>query len=394
MTSASERRTVFVLASCQALFQIAAVLIATVGSLAGALLASEPSLATLPLATLTVGTAIATVPASLLMGRWGRRPGFMLGTAFGAAGGIVAAMGLYAGSFALLSLGNALVGAYQGFAQFYRFAAADAASPDFKGRAISYVLAAGVVAAIVGPNLGSLSKDWIGGTAYAGSYLAVLALSLAAMVLLAVTTIPAAAQGVVADQPARPLGVIVRQPAFLVALGGAAVGYRVMILAMTATPLAMVAHDHTVSDAAQVIQWHVLGMFVPSFVTGTLIRRFGVLTIMLAGVGLLFGHVIIALSGFGLLHFVPALVLLGVGWNFLFVGGTTLVTETYRPSEKAKVQAVNDFLVLGVVVVASFSSGALLHGRGWRGVNLAAVPFLLAAGAMIAALATRRRSGP
>jgi MFS family permease len=177
----------------------------------------------------------------------------------------------------------------------------------------------------------------------------------------------------------------------MVALGGAAVGYGVMILAMTATPLAMVAHHHAISDAAFVIQWHVLGMFVPSFFTGSLIQRFGVLTIMLVGILFLFGHVVIALSGSELLYFLSALVLLGVGWNFSYVGGTTLLTETYRPSEKAKVQAINDFLIFGVVVIASFSSGGLLEHFDWRGVNLGAIPFLAAAGVAIVLLAMRRR---
>jgi MFS family permease len=186
----------------------------------------------------------------------------------------------------------------------------------------------------------------------------------------------------------------VRQPAFVVALMGAAVGYGVMILAMTATPLAMVAHHHGVGDAAVVIQWHVLGMFVPSFFTGTLIARVGVLPVMFAGALLLLGHVVIALSGVALLDFISALVLLGIGWNFLFIGGTTLLTETYRPGEKAKVQALNDFLIFGVVVTASFASGGLLERFGWTGVNMAALPFLFAAATLIAGFAVRRRMQP
>ncbi len=390
MITGSEKRNVLVLAACQALFQTSSVLVMTVGGLAGLILASDKSLATLPIASMMVGTALATIPASLLMGRIGRRAGFVIGALLGALGGALAALGLILGSFVLLCAGNLLIGAYQGFAQFYRFAAAETASPAFKSKAISFVLAGGVVAAIAGPQFGTLAKDLIGSAAFAGSYAVIVILSLTAIGLLVFIDIPAAAAGG-AGSEARPLAVIVRQPVFLVALGGAAVGYGVMILAMTATPLAMVAHHHAISDAAFVIQWHVLGMFVPSFFTGILIQRFGVLTIMLAGVLLLFGHVAIALSGFELLHFLSALVLLGMGWNFLYIGGTTLLTETYRPSEKARVQAVNDFLIFGVVVMASFSSGGLLQHFDWPGVNISALPFLTAVGFAVILLAMRRR---
>lgn len=389
----SDRRNVLILAACQALFQTASVLIMTVGGLAGQTLAPDKALATLPIASMTVGTALATIPASLLMARIGRRRGFMLGTLLGALGGAAAAAGLLAGSFALLNLGNLLVGAYQGFAQFYRFAAAEAARPEFKSRAISLVLAGGVVAAIAGPSLGAVTRDLLGPALFAGSYVAVLVLSLAATVLLIGISIPAAASGA-EEGVARPLAEIVRQPAFLVALGGAAIGYAVMILAMTATPLAMVGHHHVLSDAAFVIQWHVLGMFVPSFFTGVLVARFGVLGVMFAGAVLLIGHVAIALSGVGFLNFLSGLILLGIGWNFLFVGGTTLLTETYRPAEKAKVQALNDFLIFGVVVAASFASGGLFDRFDWQGLNLVALPFVLAAALAIAGLALRRSRVP
>jgi predicted MFS family arabinose efflux permease len=275
-------------------------------------------------------------------------------------------------SLPLLCVGTLLVGVYQAFAYYYRFAAAEAASESFKSQAISLVLAGGVVAAIAGPQLGVLAKD-AAGPQFAGSLLAVVALSLVASLLLGFLRMPAVPAASAGDE-ARPLSAIMRQPKFLLALGGAAVGFGVMILAMTATPIAMVAHDHSASDAAFVIQWHVLGMFVPSFFTGFLIARFGILPMMLAGALALLGHVLISLSGLALLHFLSALILLGVGWNFLYVGGTTLLTETYRPSEKAKVQALNDFSIFGVVVAASFASGWLMHGGGWAGVNLAALP--------------------
>jgi len=392
MLGNTEKRNVLILAAGQALFQTASVLIMTVGGLAGLIVAADKSLATLPIAAVMVGTMLGTVPASLLMGRIGRRAGFVLGSLIGTLGGGLGALGMIQASLLLLCAGTLLVGIYQAFAQYYRFAAAEAASTSFRSQAISLVLAGGVVAAIAGPQIGVLAKDLVG-TEFAGSFLAIVVLSLMASASLAFIRMPPAAV-VGIDDDARPLATIVRQPKFLVALGGAAIGFGVMILAMTATPLAMVAHQHAASDAAFVIQWHVLGMFVPSFFTGFLIARFGVLTMMLAGVAALAGHVVIALSGLALLHFLSALVLLGVGWNFLFVGGTTLLTETYRPSEKAKVQALNDFSIFGVVVVASFASGWLMHGIGWIGVNFAALPFLAATAIAIVSFMLWRPKAP
>jgi predicted MFS family arabinose efflux permease len=384
-----ERRNVLVLAVCQAMFQSASVLIMTLSGLVGQRLADDPALATLPIAATVVGTAIATIPASLLMGRVGRRPGFILGALIGAAGGALSALAVGIADFALFCFGNLLVGVYQGFAQFYRFAAAEAARPESRGRAISLVLAGGVVAAVAGPEIAKWTRD-LGAVAYMAPYLAVAALGAVPAVLLLALALPTAGAEA-ASAGSRPLVRIARQPAFVVAVTSAAIGYGVMILAMTATPLAMVAHHHGVDTAAFVIQGHVLGMFLPSFVTGTLIQRLGVLTIMSAGVALLALHVAIAVSGIDVPHFLSALVLLGVGWNFLFVGGTTLLTATYEPAERAKVQALNDFLILAVVVGASFSSGALLNAFGWRGVNLVALPFLAASGLAIGWLGFRRR---
>ena len=386
-----ERRVVLSLAIAQALFQTGAVLIATIGALAGQMLAPDESLATLPIACAALGTAIATVPASLLMGRVGRRPGFVLGTLLGASGGGLATWAMLAGSFPLLCAATILVGAYQGFAQFYRFAAAEAASEAFKSRALSLVLAGGVVAAVAGPHLGAATKDLLGPVAYAGSFMAVLALSLLAGVVVASTPLAPARASAETAEPPRPLSAIMRQPKFIAAVAGAAIGYGVMVLVMTATPLSMVGHRHAVSDAAFVIQWHVLGMFVPSFFTGWLVKRFGLTTMMFTGVGLLLAHVAVAMSGVALVNFVSGLVLLGVGWNFLYVGGSTLLTETYRPSERARVQGLNDFLIVGVVAASSFSAGALTDAFGWRGLNLAAAPFLGLAALAIAYGAARGR---
>jgi len=384
-------RNVLVLASCQAIFQTGLVLIMTVGGLAGHLLAADKALATVPIAAMMLGTTLVLIPASLLMARTGRRNGFMLGTLLGAAGGAISVVGLLAGWFWLFCLGHLFLGAYQGFAQYYRFAAVDAARPESRSYAISLVIAGGIVAAIAGPQLATLTKDFSVSGPFVASYGALVGLSLGATALVALLDIPAPLTRT--DRaPARPLSVIVRQPAFVVALGGAAVGWGVMYLAMTPMPLAMVGHHHTLGDAAFVLQWHVLAMSVPSFFTGALIARFGAPHIMLAGIALLAGNVAIALSGIDIIHFLSALVVLGVGWNFAYIGGTALLTETYSPAEKAKAQAANDFVIFAVMVIAALASGGLFEFFGWRGVNFGAVPFILLAAAAIALFSLARRA--
>ena len=377
-------RNVFVLAGCQALLQTGMVMIITSGGLAGYMLATDKSLATLPISFLMIGTMITTIPASLFMGRFGRRAGFWIGTLLGAASAILAVTSLANGWFWTFCFAHIFYGAYQGFGQFYRFAAAEAATPEYRSRAISYVLLGAAVAAIVGPPLVAYTKDFATSGAFIATYSAIVVLSFAATVVVSFINLPKPVEQK-SDIPARPVSVIVRQPTFLVAVIVAAVGFGVMNLAMTATPIAMAHHQHSMTETAFVIQWHVLGMFLPSFFTGSLIARFGAPKIMLTGVGLLLCHVTIALSGVEFLHFASALVLLGVGWNFTFLGGTTLVTETYRPSEKAWTQGIFDFTVFTTVVISSFASGALLHLFGWTGVNMLALPLLLAAGTALVA---------
>jgi MFS family permease len=385
----AERRNVLLLASAQALFQTASVMVMTLSGLVGLQLAADKRLATLPIALMMVAAAATMVPAALLMQRIGRKPGFLLGTALGCAAGLTAALALGLESFWLFVLANMLVGGYQGFAQYYRFAAADIASADFKSRAISWVIAGGVVAALAGPNIARWTQG-IGSVPYMAAYLVLFVVSLLALLIVTRITLPPVAVSE-AHGPARPLIEIVRQPVFLAALTGSSVGYAVMIMVMTATPLAMQMCGQSLGASASVIQWHVLGMFVPSFFTGTLIRRYGVLPIMAIGTGLLAGHVAIALSGIEFLHFLSGLILLGVGWNFLFVGGTTLLTEAYRPAERAKVQAAHDFMMFGAVSLASFSAGGLLNAWGWRSVNLTALPFLAVALLAVTGLAGMRR---
>ena len=389
MKISREKRNVFLLAACQALFQTAGVVIITASGLVGHLLAADKSLATLPISAWMVGAMVTMIPASLLMGRLGRKVGFTIGGLLGAGSGALAVVGLIAGSFWIFTLAHLLHGAYQGFAQFYRFAAADAASAQFKSRAISYVLTGGVVSAIVGPNLVAFTRDLTAGTPFVISYAALIVLGLAATAVVALIEIPPPAQERSAEPP-RTLLQIARQPVFIVALLVAAIGYGVMNLAMTATPLAMARHDHGIAATAFVIQWHVLGMFVPSFFTGAIIARLGSPRVMLAGIMLLVVHVAIAFSGIEFLYFLSALTLLGIGWNFAYIGGTTLLTEAYRPSEKALVQGVNDFTIFTTVVASSFASGALLHGFGWTGVNVVALPFLAFAGIILILFMLRR----
>lgn len=385
----AEMRNVLLLASTQALFQTASVLVMTISGLVGLQLATDKSLATLPIALMMVAAAATMIPASMLMQRFGRKAGFLLGTMLGCTAGLTAAAAIWFHSFWLFVFANMLVGGYQGFAQYYRFAAADIASADFKSRAISWVIAGGVVAALAGPNIARVTQG-IGPVPFMAAYLALFAVSVLA--LLIVTRIAIAAPVVVSEVhgPARPLLEIMRQRVFLTALIGSSVGYAVMIMVMTATPLAMQMCGQSLGSSATVIQWHVLGMFVPSFFTGNLIRRYGVLPIMGIGIALLAGHVAIALTGIEFLNFLSGLILLGVGWNFLFIGGTTLLTEAYRPAERAKTQAAHDFLMFGAVSLASFSAGGLLDAWGWQSVNLTVLPFLGLALIAVAGLGTLR----
>ncbi len=384
-----EKRSVVLLAGAQALFQTASVMVVTLSGLVGLLLAPDRRLATLPIALGTVAAAATMIPASLLMQRLGRRTGFLLGTSLGCTAGLIAAGAIWIRHFWLFVFANMLVGAYQGFAQYYRFAAAEVSSVEFRSRAISWVVAGGVVAAIAGPSIARMTQG-LGSTPFVASYIALSALSLLATLVVAGMRreSPVATESVRGH--ARPLAVIMAQPVFLTALAGSSVGYAVMITVMTATPLAMQMCGQPLGAAATVIQWHVLGMFVPSFFTGDLIRRFGVLPIMGAGLALLAGHVAIALSGVEFLHFLSGLTLLGMGWNFLFVGGTTLLTEAYQPAERARTQAAHDFLVFGAVSIGSLSAGGLLEVGGWQTVNWTVLPLLAVASLAVSWLAVIR----
>jgi MFS family permease len=385
-------RQVLLLAAAQALFQTASVLVMTVGSLAGAQIASSPELATAPIAAMFLGTAIATFPASMWMARVGHRVGFIVGALLGTVGGLVAASGIWIGSLAVLSVGTFFVGTYQAFAQFYRFAAGEVADDAFRPRAISLVLGGGIVAALAGPTLGRLGGSLLN-PHYVGSFLLLSIVSILAGVLLLGlrVSVPKAAPG--ESTHSRPWRAIVSQPIYLVALFGAVTGYGVMILAMTATPLAMSHYHHELADASMVIQFHVLGMFLPSFFTGFLISRFGVLRIMLTGIALLAGHVLMSLTGTGLSSFAGALIFLGIGWNFLYIGGTTLLTTTYSPAEKGRAQATNDMTIFAVGLVCSLSAGALLQVFGWQVLNLLLLPWLALTALALIWFGYKRRRG-
>ncbi len=384
------KKNVALLSACQALLLTNNSILIATNALAGFMLAGDKVLATLPVTAFIVGAALTTMPASLLMRRLGRRAGFTLGAVFGMVGALICAYAAFSHDFWVLCAGALVLGIYNATGQYYRFAAADSASADFKSKAISLVLAGGIAGGILGPETSKLTKDLIAQAAFAGSYLSLGVFCLVAIGLLSLIDIPPLTA---AEQKAagRPLAVIARQPAYLVAVLSAIVGYGVMNLLMTATPLAMSACEHPFSDAAFVIQWHVIAMFAPSFFTGSLIKRFGVLNVMLAGVVLNLGCVGFALAGLEVMHFWAALVLLGIGWNFMFIGGTALLTECHTPSERAKAQGANDMAIFITMAGTSLSSGLLFTLQGWDLMNELAVPFLLLAGGAMAWLAVLRR---
>jgi MFS family permease len=384
------RRNVFLLACCQALLLTNNVTLIALNGLAGFALAGNKVLATLPVTGYVVGAALSTFPASLWMKRVGRRNGFLTGTLFGIAGGAIATLGIWLGSFWTLVAGTLVLGTYNAFGQYYRFAAADAAPVTWKAKAISLVMAGGLVGGIVGPELSKLTRELVQPT-FLASYASLIGFCLVTMAILAGLRIPDP-KGDEVHGPTRPLKEIVAQPVFVVAVVVGALGYGVMNLLMTSTPLAMGFCGLPYAAAASVIAAHVVAMFGPSFFTGSLIQRFGVLNVMMAGVVAMFACVAIALSGQLFMHFWLSLVLLGVGWNFMYVGGTTLLTEAYRPAEKAKAQGANEIIVFCTTATSSFTSGVLVNAAGWNTLNYVALPFLAIAGSAALWLALRRRA--
>ena len=402
------RRNTRVLALCQALYTSSVSIDLTLTGIVGYTLASDKAFATLPFSLITVAAALTTVFASFLMAKIGRRAGFAIGASVGAAGGAISVWAIFHHSFVAFCCGTATVGVFQAFAQYYRLAAADAAGVAAKSRAISTVLAGGVVAAVLGPAIAAWSRDWFAPVAFAGSYAVVTVFGLASMALLlmvyrddaasgashapsqvASATIAASAEAAAA----RPLAEIVRQPIFAAALANNALGYAVMMFVMTATPIAAVACGHTIGQGAEIIQWHLVGMYAPSFFSARLIDRFGVLRVIGAGIALSAMCGVIALRSADLPHFYAALACLGVGWNLMFVGGTTLLSQSYRPSERAKTQAASEFTTFGFTALASLFAGQWLARFGWDAVNAAIFPLLgLAALATVALAWSRPRA--
>ena len=371
-----------VLTTAQALGGASPAIIVSLGGLVGQQLASNPALATLPISIFYLGMAIGTLPAAWLMRRFGRRAGYLFGALLGALGGLVSAAGIYQQMFVLFCIGTVIAGLYGSYVQSYRFAVVDGAPNDMKPRLISLVMFGGLFAAIIGPQTVIWTRDLIPLAPFAGAFVSQGLLGLLVIPIIwrlrgTQTVLEGSPPATASDAPVRTLREIAAQPKFIVAVTTGVVSYALMSFVMTAAPVAMVGCGHTVGEAALGIQWHVLAMFGPSFFTGRLIQRFGVTTITVTGLLLLAAAGAVGLSGLGLTHFWLALVLLGVGWNFGFIGATTMVTACHRPQEKNRVQAMNDFLVFGSVAISSFSSGKLLSVAGWDVINWLIFPCVL-----------------
>lgn len=369
------RRNVQLLMAAQALGAASPPIIISLGGIVGQTLAHDPTLSTLPVSIFQLGVALSTIPAALLMRRLGRREAYLVGACMGIASGLLAAWAIVHMQFVLFCLATGLAGFYGACVQSYRFAATDSVPPVWRPSAISRVMIGGLMAAVIGPQLVIWTRESWAGVPFAGSFAAKAGLAVLALPILMLLKPPPPVVASV-EGPARPLSEIARQPDFLVAVLAGVVSYGLMSFVMTAAPMAMVGCGHTVGEAALGIQWHVLAMFVPSFFTGQLMTRFGKRGLTAFGLLLMGTSALLALAGLELLHFWGSLVLLGVGWNFGFIGATAMVTDCYRPTERAKVQALNDFLVFGTVAIASFSSGRLLNTAGWDRINLLMFPLL------------------
>jgi len=369
-------RNVIVLAACQALFMSGMAMSIATTPLAGhMLLGADKSLATLPLFLMHASIMSATVPASLLMHRFGRRAGFSLGAGVGVLAGIIIAIGLFRRSFTLLCLGMMLQGAAAGFAWYYRFAATDAAAPAFRAKALSLVMAGGILAGVIGTETAKWANDLFSPVTFAGVYVMLSVFWLAVLAMVQGTRIPKLTK-TERTQKGRPLSLIARQPAFVVALCSSMFGYGVMTLLMTATPLAMLACGFAYNDSTTVIQAHVIAMFLPAFFTGSLIRRFGTLPIIITGALIQAACAVVNISGLDFANFYIGLALLGLGWNFTYVGGSTLLTSVHEPSERAKVQAAHDFTVFATTALSAAAAGVLQQYVGWNLINVAALPLM------------------
>jgi len=371
------RRNILVLTAAQALGAASPPIIISLGGIVGQTLSPVAALATLPVSLYNLGLAMGTIPAAMVMRRLGRRTGYLFGASIGVVSGLVATLGIVGATFVIFCLGTFIAGFYGAYVQSYRFAAADAATGALKAKAISWVMIGGLAAAVIGPQLVIWTRDALPAAPFAGSFLSQAALALLALPVLMLLRAPKpAASAAGAQSGGRPLGEIMRTPRFVLAVAAGVVSYGLMSFVMTAAPMAMVGCGFTVGEAAFGIQWHVLAMFAPSFFTGSLIARFGKETITALGLVLLAASSAVALSGLELGHFFGSLVLLGIGWNFGFIGATAMITDCHTPEERGKVQGANDFIVFGTVAIASFSSGSLLTASGWEAINWMVFPIV------------------
>ena len=381
--------TVWGLALAQALLTTGNILLVAVSALIGKQLASHPALVTAPVASQFLGLILATLPAAFLMQKLGRKKVFVIGNVFGIIGALVAIQALLSASLLLFTLGIFLTGIAIGIAQQYRFAALDECRAESHAKAISVVMSGGVLAAFIGPNLAIWSQNWFSQNVYVGAFVGLAVLYVLALLLIVCLPLKQQATANQAAQNVRSYGELFQQPLFVAAIASGAIGYGVMVFLMTATPLAMHHHDYAFPDIAVVIQWHVLGMFVPSFFTGHLIKKHGLKPIILLGCALLIISALINLFGQSYVHFFTSLVLLGIGWNFTFIGATQLVSLTYRPQEKGKVQGMNDFLVFTTAAIASLFAGQTVETIGWMWVNLISLPLIVVAMLLIAKTRTQ-----
>lgn len=386
-------RNVFVLGTCQMLFGIGRGLFMVTSPAVGLAIAPHLALVTVPTALIIIGNALAAMPASLFMRRVGRKTGFMAGTLLAALSGGLCIASVVTQNFWLLAAGGLTFGLFAGFAQHYRFAVADATSTEFRAKAISLVLASGVFSGLIGPNLANWGKDMLANHLYAGAFVFTIVVALLSAIVLMFLSIPNLTQAQ-RDGPQRPLLEIMKQPVFIAAAVSATVAQAVMNFLMTSTPVAMISQcGHSFGSVATVISWHSVAMFAPGFITGSLIKRFGEITMI--SIGLLLDAVCIgvALSGVEVADFWWAMFLLGIGWNFTFTSATSLMTTAYTPAERAKTQGMMNQIIYTVVAVGALSSGALVHFLGWNWVNIGAMPFLVVAALVTVWYATGNRRG-
>ena len=370
-------RNVWLLSLCQALLMTGNILLISVIGLIGKQIAPSVSMITLPVALQFLGLMAATIPASLISGKLGRKRGFSIGNVVGITGASLATYALSQQHFYLFCFATFLLGIGIGFGTLYRFAAIEVCDENARHRAISISMAGGVLAAVLGPNLAIMSQQWSQDGLYIGAFASLIGLNILALLILQTIQFPKVSFNSQAPK-ADPLSVIVKAPNFIGAVFAAMVAYAVMNILMTATPLAMIGCGFDFTKAAGVIEWHVLGMFVPAFFTGSLIEKFGSRMMILAGGVLFVVCIAINIHGESIWHFRAALVVLGVGWNFMFIAATGLFSQSYQPQNKAKAQAFNEFVVFGCVTVTALLSGWLESTAGWQNLNIYVLPFVLA----------------